>query len=325
MGHDQSHDITFLCISERLTSYLSYEKVRDAFHDIPSDFRSRIAYAVRFDDTEIATLKEALADHPETENVIDDFFCNSLVRQIGSVPSMQNRSRLVLREFNSFIARSLYVRLKDACIQRVSEWLKDIKRYYEYNDQFPDFYIEGCYALALQKAGMMVKMRPYGDKGPDLQISTEHLSFDIEISRFRPDISLGNKMNLGEDETPCLVKMPDKSQNVWSKIENKVKQLREDKNGIILLFSDDIGTDCIEFEKNAGHISDFGAQLCAVIFSDRSGIVKSHLNPGARISTQELAHNMQKIVRSLQGIGVYWHLWQNDLRRMCGDRGHQYH
>ena len=53
---------------------------------------------------------------------------------------------------------------------------------------------------------------------------------------FRPNISLANNMSLNEGNSGLLIEMPDKSQNVWSKIEDKVKQLREDKNGIILLF-----------------------------------------------------------------------------------------
>ncbi len=323
-----TQDIAFLCVSNNIVGYLGYKKVKAAFPDISSDFRdfrSRIAYVAHFDDTKIAKLKNALANHHEAKSAIDSFFCNVLVREIGSDPCVENRRKLVFHEFNAFIVHSLYVRLKDAYVQGVDEWLKDIKRYYEYDDQFADFYLEGCYALALQKTGMMVKMRPYGGEGPDLQISTEYLSFDVEISRFRPDISLGNRMNLGEDETPCLVRMPDKSQNVWSKIESKVKQLRKDKNGIILLFSDDIGIDWIDLEKNAEYISEFGKHLCAVMLSDRSSIVKLHLNPCASISTEELTHSLQGMTETLQGLKAYGYFWQNDLQRMCDNHGHQYH
>ena len=258
MGHDQSHNTAFLCVSFNIGRFLGYKKVKVAFPDIPSELRERISYATRFNETDRAILKKALANEPETESMIDSFFCNPLVHEIGSDPLIENRTLLVFREFNPFIAHRLAVRLTNASVISVGEWLKDIRQYYEYDDQFADFYIEGCYALALRKTGMTVKMRPYGGSGPDLQISTEYLSFDVEISRFRPDISLGNKMSIDEDDSGLLIKMPDKSQNVWSKIEDKVKQLREDENGIILLFSDNIGIDWIEFEKNAELISCFG-------------------------------------------------------------------
>lgn len=305
MGHDQRQKIAFLCVSFNIGCFLGYQKVKAAFPDIPSELRKRIAYATRFDDSERATLKNALANHPETESMIDSFFCNPLVHEIGSDPlKIENRTLLVLREFNPFIAHRLGVRLTKASVVGVGEWLKDIERYYEYDDQFADFYIEGCYALALQKVGMIVKMRPYGGEGPDLQISTEYFSFDVEISRFRPDMSLGNKMSINEGDSSLLVRFPDKSQNVWSKIENKRKQLRKDKNGIILLFSDDIGIDWIDLEKNAEYISDFGKHLCAVMLSDRSSIVKSHLNPCARISTEELTHSLRGMTEALQGLKV---------------------
>ena len=166
---------------------------------------------------------------------------------------------------------------------------------------------------------MLVKMTPYGDKGPDLHISTRRLSFDVEISRFRAGISLGNKIALDEKNDGLLKGMPDKSQNVWSKIDYEVKQLREKNNGIVLLFSDDIGIDWIEFEKNVEHMSCFGEKLCAVIFTDKTGIVKSHLNPCARIPDRELNHNLQEIVGALENIKGYGYLWQDDLRRICAN------
>ena len=173
--------------------------------------------------------------------------------------------------------------------------------------------------MALQQSGMLVEMRPYGEEGPDLRISKRRLSFDVEISRFRPDISLGNKIALDEDDDGILKIMPDKSQNIWSKIEDKVTQLREDQNGIILLFSDNIGIDWIEFEKNVEHMSCFGEKLCAIIFTDKTGIVESHLNPCARIPDRELNHNLQEIVGALENIKGYGYLWQDDLRRICAN------
>lgn len=322
MEHDQERNIAFLCVSHNIVGYLGYKKVKAAFPDISSnvrDFRSRIAYVAHFDDTKKAKLKNALANHPKAESAIDSFFCNALVREIGSDPCIENRRKLVFREFNSFIAHGLHVRLEKAGVLGTDEWLKEIARYYEYDGDFTNFYLEGCCALALQKNGMRVRMKPYRDGGPDLQVSTGCLSFDVEISRFRPDISLGNKKSLDENDDPLYVEMPCKSQNVWSKIEGKMKQLKKNKNGIILLHSDNIGTDWIEFEKNADHISCFGEKLCAVIFSDMSGKVKSHLNSRTRVPIQELTRNLQGVVEALQGIRTYRYFWQNDLQRKCND------
>ena len=111
MGHDQHQNIAFLCVSHNIVGYLSYEKVKATFPDIPSDQHKRIAYAASFDDIERETLKNALAKDTEAESVIDSFFCNVLVREIGSDPCIESRSKRVLRELNSFKARSLHVQL----------------------------------------------------------------------------------------------------------------------------------------------------------------------------------------------------------------------
>ncbi len=314
MEHDQCHNIAFLCVSERLTWYLSYEKVKEAFHDIPSDFRSRIAYVAHFDDAEIAKLKNALAKDTNAESAIDSFFCSALVREIGSDPCIENRRKLVFRKFNSFIAHGLYVQLKKTGGTGVDEWLREIERYYEYDDEFINFYTEGRYALNLQKSGLKVKMKPYNDGGPDLQISTGLLSFDIEVTRFVGDISLEKKMSLGEDETPRLIEMPDKSQDVWSKIEGKMKQLKKNKNGFILLRSDNIGIDWVEFEKNANDISRFDEKLCAVIFVDGWTRPKVISNLRARVPAEELTPILQRIIES---ITQPTHDWVVDLQRMC--------
>ena len=321
MGHDQHQNIAFLCVSYNLGPFLCFEKVKAAFRDIPSDQFKRIAYAARFDDTERVTLKDALADHPEAEDVIDRFFRNAFVREIASDPCIENRTRLVLREVNSFKAQQLYVQLNKVGIAGVNGWLKEIREYYEQANQFIDFYMEGRYALNLQKSGLKVTMKPYNDGGPDLQVSTGLLSFDIEVTRFVGDISLENKMSLGEDEAHCLINMPDKSQDVWSKIEGKMKQLKKDKNGIILLHSDNIGIDWIEFEKNANDISRFDEKLCAVIFVDSWTGTKVIPNVHARVPAQELNAILQKIVG---GAGLVAYHWEDDLQRMCNGY-HQCH
>ena len=247
MAHDQHQNIAFLCVSYDLGPFLGFEKVRVAFPDIPSDPFKRIAYAARLDDTERTMLKDALDSHSEAESVIDRFFRNAFVREVSSYPCIEDRSKIVLREVNSFKAHRLYVQLKRTRVTGVDEWLKEIKNYYENDNQFMDFYTEGRYALRLQKSGLKVKMKPYNGGGPDLQVSAGLFSFDIEVTRFVGDIALENKMSLEEDETVCLIEMPDKSQDVWSKIAGKMKQLKEEKNGIILLHSDNIGIDFFEF------------------------------------------------------------------------------
>lgn len=318
MGHDQFENVAFLCVSFDIVDYLWYEKVKTTFRDIPSEQYKRIAYAASFDDHEIAILYDALANHPEAESVIDRFFRNALVREIGSDPCIESRSKRVLRELNSFKAHSLYARLEKAHVAGVDKWLKEIKNYYENDSQFPDFYIEGLYALTLQRIGMTVQMKPYRDGGPDLQASIGCLSFDIEVRRFIRDTSLENELDLSsdDDDNTLLIPMPDKSSSVWLRIEDKMQQLKEDKNGIILLHSDNIGIADIEFAKNTRYIPSLGEKLSAVIFVDSWTKAKFSLNPNARIPLSELNPVLQEIVGRIKQPTYNWAV---DLQQMCAD------
>ena len=226
MAHDQDQNIGFLCVSYRLGPFLGFEKVKAIFCDIPSDQFKRIAYAARLDDTERATLKNALTNYPEAESVIDSFFCNALVWEIGCDPRIKSRSKRVLRELNSFKACRLHVQLEKAHVAGIDEWLKEIEHYYENDSQFPDFYIEGLYALTLRKSGMTVQMKPYRDGGPDLQVSIGCLSFDLEVTRFIRDTCLENELDMSsdDDDDPLLVPMPNKSSSVCSTINGNIQQ-----------------------------------------------------------------------------------------------------
>ena len=298
MGHGQYENVAFLCVSVNIADYLGYKKVNDAFRDIPSDFRSRIAYAAHFDETGIAKLKNALANDPESESIIERFFRHTLVQEIGSDPCIENRRKLVFREFNSFIAHGLYVRLEKAGVLGIDEWLKEIARDYERNDDFTNVYLEGCCALAFQRNGMKVRLKPYPDGGPDLQVSTGCLSFDVEVSRFIPNPSSKESFPTSSDYD-LFKEMLDKSQNIWSKIEEKTRQLKEDKNGIILLYSNELSINNNEFQKNAEYISCFGENFNAVIFSDRTGYAKSLSNPYARIPVQQLTTSLRQMESAL--------------------------
>ena len=167
-------------------------------------------------------------------------------------------------------------------------------------------------------------MKPYRDGGPDLQVSLGCLSFDIEVTRFIKDACLENELEIGPDENchVVLIPMPDKSPEIWSKIRRKIKQLKEDKNGFILLHSSNIGVDYIEFGKNAQYISSLGEKLSAVIFVDSWTNAKFIPNPSARIPPQELSPVLRRIVESIKRPT---HDWVVDLQRICGDHYHLYH
>lgn len=190
-------------------------------------------------------------------------------------------------------SRALKHSLEEAGVRGVELWWKDMEDVHkirenvcEYKKQFESFRLEAIYALDLRRGGFDVQMKPYGTKGPDLQIASEGLCMDIEVSRFRKDEDAEEEMREGGDiigatdastgeivhwpevsrmieegtfddkvkkgeiyENKRLVCMPDKSYKIDRKIREKAEQLCDDVDGIVLLYSDDRSTDETEFEK----------------------------------------------------------------------------
>lgn len=241
--------------------------------------------------------------------------------------------------------------LEEAGVRGVDLWWKDMEDVHrirenvcEYKKQFESFRLEAIYSRKLQMGGFNVQMKPYGTKGPDLQISSEGQSIDVEVSRFRRDEVAEEELSEGGDiigatdastgeilpwpevsrmmeegtfddkvkkgeiyENKRLVCMPEKSYKIDRKIiEDKARQLCDDVDGIVLLYSDDISTDEIEFERlkqewSAGDIRDpeeIPENLAAVIFSDGS-TYDMLVNPCARMPADELERMMGKIMRCL--------------------------
>lgn len=252
-------------------------------------------------------------------------------------------------------SRMLKQSLEEAGVRGVDLWWKDMEDVHgirenvpEYEKQFPSFQLEGVCALDLRIGGFDVQMKPYGTKGPDLQISSEGLCMDIEVSSFVKDedaekeMSEGgkvvgiadastdmplspwevsrmrnegifhDKMEKGEIyEIKGLGNMPEKSHKIDRKIREKAEQLCDDVDGIVLLYSNDIYTDKIEFKRlkdewTAGEIrapEEIPENLAAVIFGDGSRAYgqsrakpKSLISPRSRMPADELERVMRKIM-----------------------------
>ena len=282
---DNAETDAFCLVSDHLQGYLGFCNVKADFPSIPKRPYRRVAWAASLDVAERAKLRAALAQYQGTKAIIDGFYSNSLVQEIGSKSNFEESCRLVLRTCNSLRAQTLIDQLQVSGVRNVDEWSRDLEKRYEYDVEFGELYLEGRYALTLQKNGLEVQLKPYGDeRGADLQVSVRGLLLDVEISHFRRDEGLEQEMS-GQ-----IVEMPCRTQALWSKLEEKKGQLQEGKNGVILLSSDNIGIDDIEFQKIAETIlsSGLAEKLCAIVFSDSFTRDRAVLNPRARIPGQEL-------------------------------------
>lgn len=292
---DHNEKAAFCRAANTLQMYLGFEQVKVAFPNVPTEPYKRIAYASGLAETDQEALRLALSQHPETGKIIDRFFSNPFVRELAHYSCTEDRQKAVLGLSHSMEAIDLHVKLRAAGVKNADEWLKDVERHYESSDQFRELYLEGEYALAFRSNGLAAKLRPYGREGPDLQVSIGNLSLDVEVSRFRRDVTLEENM-IGK-----IVEMPGKEQNLWSKIETKMKQLKKDMNGVILLSSDNVGIDDVEFGKIAEYLSCCGMddKLCAIVFSDGYTTPRFIHNSCATVLTQELHSALQSMVDCL--------------------------
>lgn len=313
---DNSEEKVFKRVSMKFQAFMGFKKAKKAIPHIPCelDLYERIAYAAGLDDSDVAKLKKALSVYYGEESTIDRFFSNSIVQELRSIACFEDRERRVVDIFHSLWGSELKCEIEEAGVQDVDRWWTGMENLRAYSDLcerkngFEDRKMEGMYALALQKGGFDVQMNPYGGQGPDLQIKDGNLSFDIEVSRFRRNKGLERK--LGEVELPEEI---DSEASMLGKIKQKVKQLHEDKNGIILLKSDNTGIDWVELRRVFDQIPCGVSldpylnppKLCAVILSDSGGRQEYRINPRARMPADELRPVLSRIMKALNWVKEY--------------------
>ncbi len=231
---------------------------------------------------------------------------------------MDDRTKEEIEERMAQRSPALKRSLEEACVQGVDLWWRDMenakrsKDTYNLKNEFMSIYKEGDYALDLRTGGFDVQMKPYGAKGPDLQISLGGQSIDIEVSRFVRDKAAEEKLR--GKEVDGMIDEPWTDDKIYDKIRGKAKQLRDDADGIVLLFSDHGNIGKHDFLKLKEDLADewipseIPAKLSAVIFSDgfigvNAARYKMLINPyasRARMSAGELERVMEKIMRCLR-------------------------
>ena len=304
-----SEEKIFECASEHFKGYMVRTDVKKVFPHIPCepDIHETIAYASGFDDSEVAKLKEVLPDYSTEE--FHRFFSNSIVQELRSIDCFEDRERRVVDILHSLWRSELKYGLEESGVQDVDRWWTGMENLNKHNLQnrkreFLDRMLEGMYALALQKGGFNVQMNPYGGQGPDLQIRDANLSFDIEVSRFGKNKGLERK--LGEVELPEVI---DSKASMLGKSKQKVKQLHEDKNSIVLLHSENTGIDYDVFVEwidiNSSCLLRNSPNLCAAIFDYQFACHKGFVNPYARMPEDNLRPVLSRIVKALNRVKGY--------------------
>jgi hypothetical protein len=218
------------------------------------------------------TLSEKLLNW---EADVDALYSNPVIQAIAVLKTPEDREVAILKLAQCCRAELLVQQLKALSIQNVDSWASDLDNAMGDDKTFQDYYIEGCYAFCFARCGFPVTLKPTGLQGPDLKLEVNGAEIYLEVSRFREDEALrwetgqSTCMNFGgHDDIDILPEMPDKSQKVLTKFEDESKQLIQGKLGIILLYSDNVVIDELEFHKAIAYKATPLAKVSAVIFGD---------------------------------------------------------
>jgi hypothetical protein len=220
-------------------------------------------------------LRDALAGKPfDPEAAVDALSSNPAVQAIVALATVEERQAAILKLAQSCRAELLLQPLKDLGIQNVDGWAKDLDNAIGNASAFQDYYIEGYYALRFAKCGLPVTLKPTGKQGPDIRLEIDGAEIYVEVSRFREnevlewEIGLGKCADSESNDFDLLPEMPDKGLKVLEKIRGESKQLIEGKPGIIMLHSNNVVIDELEFQRAIEYKATDLARVSAVIFGD---------------------------------------------------------
>ena len=116
-------------------------------------------------------------------------------------------------------------------------------------EQVEDIFAEIRYALVFAGIGLNVEIEPYGNKGPDLRISSDSHEAVIEIMRFRKVYPGPPVLDL-HDEDSILPEYGDISRDIRKAIEKISKKFQqvESKDSIIAIWNDEEELDELEVD-----------------------------------------------------------------------------
>ena len=118
-------------------------------------------------------------------------------------------------------------------------------------------------------------LKPTGNTGPDLKVAVEGVEVFVEVTRFREDEDLRNRM----EESNEMVQMPERSQKILAKVSNKSKQLPEGTPGVILMHSNDVGSSELQFQQAVAWNKTPLSKCSGVLFMDTWGRLDDNMYP----------------------------------------------
>jgi hypothetical protein len=95
---------------------------------------------------------------------------------------------------------------------------------------------------------LKVELRPLGKKGPDLRVSCNAEHIFIEVARLRPDKNIEQELREAGQRGE-LVEYPITDQQIYSRILGKYEQLVRHATNVILLHSDHVAKEEIDFQQ----------------------------------------------------------------------------
>jgi hypothetical protein len=209
-----------------------------------------------------AILKDALLDsftYTVARDLIKDLeelYRNPTIQKLirGTDEVITARNILILCQ--DYEMEQLVEKLKQEGVSGINLWAKDMRRALGDEEGFGDFYLEGHYALKLARHKLEVEFRPFGKKGPDLRVSQSgNWSILIEVTRFRPDKSI-EKALYEAGQRGKLVEYPITTSQIYDRILREYPQLIKNAFNIIILHSDHVAKEEIDFKTAISYISE---------------------------------------------------------------------
>lgn len=145
------------------------------------------------------------------------------------------------------IVASMHIRLEEAHVKGVAEYMKKLQANANNKDNFEDVQLEGMAALMFSKEGLDVTMRD----SPDLALELKKERFYAEVKHFREKEQ--DRIDTAEMSKPCDLLVPYgdtfplEGKHAWEQVYNvakdKIAQYKEHAPNILVVES---SSDCID-------------------------------------------------------------------------------
>lgn len=262
-------------VMDRVQLYRNWEVLKQYLPSVPTE-PPWVWLAHILTNPEYRTvLRDALPEIHLWSRSLDEMYDNSLLHALAANTPIKVVADKLLALAQSCKGETLIEKLERLGVHKVDWWAKDLWRVVGSIDEFDDFYVEGLYAYRWASSRLKVKFRPLGKQGPDVGVSRYEDSIFVEITRFREDKVIRQKLEEA-GRWGQLVDYPITVQQIYDRILGEYPQLIPSEANVLLLHTDNVAKEEIDFMTAVSYIREEirddpirHSRVNAIIFCDR--------------------------------------------------------